>query len=142
MRVHFAFKAMLMGAALLSLSACATASNDVDDAMSLFGQPPKDLEARLKKAEAHPLGSKENPVRVNMPAGEHMYLRRLRCKNGAPPVYFRVGSFGEGVFGNIIDGYDVKCEGSEPAQSMIYMDMYFPAHNETQAVPGFTLVTP
>lgn len=98
------------------------------------------LEERIAKASAFPLGSKDNPVRVNMPQGEHSYLLRLRCSNNKAPRYERIGSFGVGVFGAIIDGYDVVCTGrGEPKKSLIYMDMYHPAHDETAAPEGFTL---
>ena len=98
------------------------------------------LEAAIGEAARHPLGSKENPVRVSMPQGQHAYLRRLRCADGKAPKFERVGNFGPGVFGSIIDGYRVACGGdAEPAESLIYMDMYHPDHVETVAPPGFTL---
>lgn len=96
-----------------------------------------ELKAAIAKAEEHPLGSAENPVRVNMPRGEHMYLRRLRCADGKAPAYDRRGNVGIGIYGNIVDLYDVRCEGQEPAE--IYMDMYF-AEEEKRPVPGFTIV--
>lgn len=102
--------------------------------------PPGKLEAAIAAAADKPLGGKENPVRVNMPAGQQAYLRRLRCSNGRAPTFFRVGNFGPGVFGSIIDGYEVTCPGGgEPAKSLIFMDMYHPGHDETAAPPGFTL---
>ena len=39
--------------------------------------------ALVAAAEAHPLGSLENPVRVGGPDGERAYLARLRCTNGS-----------------------------------------------------------
>ena len=97
------------------------------------------LEAAISKASIQPLGSKENPVRVSMPQGQQSYLRRLRCSDDKPPKFDRVGNFGPGVFGSIIDGYRVTCGGdAEPAESLIYMDMYHPDHVETAAPPGFT----
>ncbi len=97
------------------------------------------LDAAIRKASAHPLGSKDNPVRVSMPQGQHAYLRRLRCSDDKAPSFERVGNFGPGVFGSIIDGYQVICGGgAEPARSLIYMDMYHPDHDETAAPPGFT----
>jgi hypothetical protein len=91
---------------------------------------------------AHPLGTRENPVKANMPPGERAYLDRLRCADGKAPAYSRVGSFGDSPYGNIMDGYEVICQGSEPATSLIFIDMYFPGHVETRAVPGFTIVAP
>jgi len=98
-----------------------------------------DLSARISKAAQSPLGSRDNPVRVNMPEGERGYLGRLRCANDAAPSFSRTGSFGPGPFGSILDGYDVLCADSEPARSMLFLDMYHPEHDETVAPPGFTL---
>lgn len=113
------------------------------DFMELFGgrKAPagKELEKLIEQAQAHPLGSKENPVRADMPGGQRAYLSRLRCADGGRPEFCRVGSFGAGVYGRIIDGYEVVCDGSEPAKSMIFMDMYHPGHREAAAVPGFTI---
>ena len=96
------------------------------------------LEAAIRKAAGYDLGSRENPVRVSMPKGQHAYLRRLRCADNATPTFERIGSFGPGVFGSIIDGYRVLCAGgAEPGERTIYMDMYHPDHVETAAPPGF-----
>lgn len=131
-----------VGLVSVSLTACAGAPKSqtvaLDD-LPMFGAMPKDIDQRLQNASAHPLGHKENPVRVYMPEGEYAYLERLRCQNGTMPAFERIGNFGIGPFGHIIDGYDVKCPGSEPAQSTIFMDMYFPEYIETKAPPGFTL---
>jgi hypothetical protein len=97
------------------------------------------LEAAIRKAAGYDLGSRENPVRVSMPKGQHAYLRRLRCADDAAPAFERTGSFGPGVFGSIIDGYRVLCAGgAEPGERTIFMDMYHPDHVETAAPPGFT----
>lgn len=95
------------------------------------------LRAAIDKASAHPLGSKENPVRVHMPTGQRAYLSRLDCEGGETPDFFRVGNFGVGVFGNIIDGYEVTCPNSGPDKSLIFMDMYHPGNVEDRAVDGF-----
>lgn len=97
----------------------------------------KKLEKAIKKAEQHPLGSRENPVRVNMPPGERGYLWKLRCPDGQRPRFERAGSVGIGPYGNILDLYPVRCNGQEPVE--VYMDMYFP-ENETRPLPGFTIV--
>jgi len=87
---------------------------------------------------AVPLGDKGNPVRVHL-AGQEAYLSRLVCSNGAPPTFYRVGSFGVGVYGTIVDGYDVDCAGSK---RMVFMDMYHPNYVEPRPVPGFTIRAP
>jgi hypothetical protein len=93
----------------------------------------------LKKADKHPLGSERNPVRADMPDGQRAYLARLRCSNEAPPTWRRVGNLGAGVFGSIVDQYDVRCEGSHPARTIIVMDMYFSGYKETRVIDGFTI---
>lgn len=135
--------AILAAAAAATLLASTGASAQEDDLAALLGSGGRvsgeALEARIAKAAEYPLGSRENPVRVNMPDGQRSYLRRLRCANGAPPDFSRSGSAGPGPFGSIVDAYSVTCRGSEPAQSVIFMDMYHPTHDETRAPPGFTM---
>jgi|GEM_PF-6583295 len=84
------------------------------------------------------LGAQTNPVRCYDPKGERQYLNRLRCPDKNPPVYSRIGSFGIGPYGNILDGYSVKCEDKE--EVTIFMDMYHEGYVEKAAVPGFTIV--
>lgn len=131
MTIRFALAGAAMGFALMASGA---------SAQGLFGGPEgAELEAMIEKAQEHPLGSQQNPVRADMPVGQRAYLNRLRCSDGNAPAYRRVGNFGVGVFGRIIDGYEVVCEGAEPEESMIFLDMYHPGHEETEAVSGFTI---
>lgn len=102
----------------------------------------KKLEKAILKADAHPFGSEQNPVRAAQPQGQRAYLARLRCADGKAPAFDRNGSMGIGVFGNIIDSYSVRCTDSEPANSTVYLDMYHAGHVETRAVPGFTIAAP
>lgn len=129
-----AMAAILAGGAVLPAAA--------QNAADIFGNPivsGKDLEKLIEKAQAHPLGSKENPVRADMPGGQRAYLNRLRCANGQPPAFVRVGNFGRGPYERIIDGYEVTCKGSTPEKAMIFIDMYHPGHKELAAVEGFTI---
>ena len=98
------------------------------------------LEARIEQASAYPLGSQKNPVRAQMPQGQRAYLSRLRCSDLSRPTFYREGNAGLGVFGNIIDAYEVTCENAEPAKARIFMDMYHPGHIEREAVEGFGIV--
>ena len=105
-------------------------------------QDPGQQEKQKEKEKEEPkvsgdLGSQGNPVRCSGPPGERAYLNRLRCESGKAPKYFRVGSFGKGPYGHILDGYNVKCEDKDPVT--VFMDMYHD-HVETQPVPGFTIV--
>lgn len=86
------------------------------------------------------LGSEANPVRADMPPGEQAYLNRLRCSDGRPPVFSRIGSMGIQHSRHVIDGFDVVCTSGQPAKTTIYIDMYHPGHVETQPVEGFTIV--
>ena len=98
----------------------------------------KDLEKAIKKAEEHPLGSAQNPVRTTMPQGQRLYLSRLRCSDGKAPTYYRQGNVGAGPFGNIVDLYKVSCGEAQPRESDVYMDMYHGGFIESRIVPGFT----
>lgn len=99
----------------------------------------EELERLIAKADEQPLGSKENPVRVSRPQGQRAYLAKLRCADGTAPSFNRRGNLGVGVFGNIVDLYDLRCEGSEPATSEVVMDMYHLGRTEDRVVPGFTV---
>lgn len=99
------------------------------------GMKGRTLERAIAAAEKFPLGSKENPVRENGPGGQHAYLRKLRCADGAAPAFDRAGSAGDGPFGFIMDLYRVTCPGKEAVD--VYIDMYHDG-GETRPVPGFT----
>jgi len=96
-----------------------------------------ELDAAIGKAASFPLGSKENPVRAAGPSGQRAYLSRLRCADLKRPSFRRVGSMGISPYGNIVDGYSVTCEGSEPAERLIYLDMYHAGYAEDRAVEGY-----
>jgi hypothetical protein len=100
------------------------------------GRPkPTVDEAEVAK---HPLGSLQNPIRVNGPAGEHAYLARLRCEDGGRPDFQRTGSVGtRSPWGYILDAYSLTCASGQKAA--IYMDMYHREHQEDRPVPGFSL---
>lgn len=138
----------VLGAALLLASSQALAiqqpaEDPTDLQRMLAGESQVDgaeLERRIAAAAAHPLGSQHNPVRAAMPPGQRAYLRRLRCSDGTAPDFDRVGNFGIGVYGNIVDGYRLRCAGAEPAEVTVYMDMYHRGHVEERPVPGFTIL--
>lgn len=137
--------ALLCLAAALSFHAAATAQLSKEDERKLNrmmsglpGLEGKELEQAIASAETHPLGSRENPVRVEGPAGQRSYLSQLRCADGAPPKFQRSGNVGSGPYGSIVDLYAVDCGASAPGQVQVFMDMYFRGHVEARAVPGFT----
>jgi hypothetical protein len=97
----------------------------------------KEKEESAKKVSGA-LGTKTNPIRCEDPKGERQYLSRLRCTDGSRPAFSRIGSFGVGPYGNILDGYRVKCEGGD--EVTVFMDMYHEGYIEKEAVPGFAIV--
>jgi hypothetical protein len=127
---------------LLLLGGCATASQGPDLQRALAGESQvrgSALDRRIAAAARYPLGSRENPVRAEMPPGQQAYLRRLRCSDGRRPEFSRIGNFGIGVYGNIIDGYRVSCGAAGPGNVEVYMDMYHRGYVEARPVPGFTI---
>ena len=132
----------LMLASLVLAGACATTPEpDLERALAGESQVSGSaLDRRIAAAERHPLGSRNNPVRAEMPPGQHAYLRRLRCADGRAPAFSRSGNVGIGVYGNIIDAYRVNCGEARPGQVDVYMDMYHRGHVENRPVPGFTIV--
>jgi len=131
----FAIVAMLVG-----MPAVAQKTTDMAATMRSLGGPGLTgdaLVAAIEKASASPLGSKDNPVRAEGPSGQRAYLERLRCDEGKKPTYYRAGNVGDGVYGYIVDAYQVKCPGL--SEVTIYMDMYH-VWVEGAAVPGFTIL--
>ena len=98
--------------------------------------PEEEMRALVAAADAHPLGTLANPVRVGGPAGERGYLARLRCPDGAAPDIGVRREAGVGAFGSIVAAYELSCTG---ADARILFDMYHEEHVETRAPAGFTL---
>jgi hypothetical protein len=105
-----------------------------------FGPSQREVARLVERARDLPLGSAQNPVRVNMPAGEHAYIRRLRCSDGRQPRVGQRGNIGVGAFGTIVDRWPLDCGDAAPGRFDLHLDMYHPRHVETRAPEGFTLV--
>jgi hypothetical protein len=136
----------IIGAVLVGLAVPAAAQVSDEQMLQrmLSGGPlmdEADLAKAVQKAAAQPLGSRANPVRTHGPRGQHAYLNRLRCSDGAPPRWSRSGNLGPGPYTSIIDNYVVDCGAAAPGKVQVAMDMYHPDHVEQQAVPGFTMQT-
>ena len=97
--------------------------------------PEEELRALIAAAEAHPLGTLENPVRVGGPDGERAYLGHLRCPDGSALRIGARSTAGIGAFGSVVAAYDVACAA---AAGRIVFDMYHEEHVETRAPAGFT----
>ena len=100
---------------------------------------PARLREAIAAAEAHPLGSRQNPVRVAGPSGERAYLARLRCADGSVPRIGPRSNAGVGVFGTVVDVFPLDCGSAAPGRVSLVMDMYHSSHREERAPPGFTL---
>ena len=98
--------------------------------------PEQEMARLVAAANAYPLGTIENPVRVGGPDGERAYLARLSCADGSP---LRVGSrseAGQGGFGAIATAYAVSCGGTT---RRIVFDIYHQEHVENRAPAGFSI---
>ena len=105
-----------------------------------FGPPPEEVARLVERARDLPLGTARNPVRVNMPAGEHAYIARLRCADGNRPRVGQRSNDGVGAFGTIVDVWPLDCGDAAPGRFNLFLDMYHPDHVETRAPEGFTLI--
>lgn len=134
---------LLCLAGLIAGPVCAQQIGARDGTPERLGQdlgadPEGEEMAAIAAADAFPLGSRENPVRVGGPEGVHAYIGRLRCADGSQP---RVGSGkpqGVGAFGTVVDGYELDCGKAAPGKRLLVTDMYHSEHSETRAPPGFT----
>ena len=113
-----------------------TTSPEAMAAQMSQASPEEEMRALAAAADAHPLGTLENPVRVGGPAGERAYLARLRCASGAAPRIAARREAGTDAFGTVAAAYEVICG---EATARIVFDMYHEEHVETRAPAGFTL---
>jgi hypothetical protein len=129
-------------ASFVFLAGCASTADGGLESMLTGQAPRKDLSAgELADIAKHPLGSAQNPVKVEGVEGEYIYLARLRCPEDKPPVVDRRGSAGTlSPYGSIMDIYEAACDA--PPAFTIFVDMYHPGFVEQGAVPGFTIVAP
>jgi hypothetical protein len=112
-----------------------TTSPDAMVAQMRQSSPEEEMRALIAAADAHPLGSLQNPVRVGGPEGEHAYIGHLRCPDGAVPRAGNRRAAGIGAFGSVVAAYEVTCAAG-PA--IVIFDMYHEEHVETRAPAGFT----
>lgn len=103
--------------------------------ISLMGEAPP--EPDIQELNKHPLGSKENPVKVNGPSGEKHYLSRLNCASGDAVSFERVGSAGKGPYGFVMDEFKVSCP--DNVVRRVYIDMYHLENLHDVAVTPFVM---
>ncbi|HEX8256318.1 MAG TPA: hypothetical protein VF589_01685 [Allosphingosinicella sp.] len=104
-----------------------------------LGNSDQELARAAAAADAHPLGTPQNPVRVGGPAGERAYLARLRCADGSPPAIGARRSAGVAAFGSVAGLYSLDCGAAAPGKSELVMDMYHDEHVEVRAPAGFRI---
>jgi len=93
----------------------------------------------IAAANAHPLGTSANPIRVGGPEAAQAYFAASRCADGKPP---RIGSpreGGVGAFGSVLQRYTLDCGVAAPGKIDLNVDLYQEEHAETRAPAGFQL---
>ncbi|HEV7661160.1 MAG TPA: hypothetical protein VGO55_15075 [Allosphingosinicella sp.] len=127
-------------ALILALPAAAETQTPRQMMVELGAAPSdEDLARSIEQARGHPLGSRQNPVRVSGVEGEHAYMHRLRCGDGNAPRIGQRANIGVGVFGSIVDLWQLDCGDPAPGSFSLALDMYHDDHDETQAPAGLTL---
>ena len=101
------------------------------------GSPEDELRAIAAAADAHPLGTVQNPIRVGGPDGERAYIARLRCTDGSAPRVGARSEAGVGAFGSIVGAVAIACGSSS---GRLVFDQYHEEHVENRAPTGFTLL--
>ena len=135
----FAFAAAAILAAPLSAKPPREQSPVSRDVLALAGAGNSDaaIAEAIAAANAHPLGTADNPVRVGGPEGERAYLARLRCGDGSVPRIGTRADAGTGAFGTLVAAFPIDCGAAAPGKASIVMDMYHEENSEDRAPPGF-----
>lgn len=135
----------ILAAALLSSPAAAKPPREESPApKELVGapglaDPDAEFAALVAAADAHPLGSAANPVRVGGPLGERAYLARLRCGDGSLPKVGARAAGSVGGFGSATQVYPLDCGAAAPGRASIAFDIYHEEHVENRAPAGFRI---
>jgi hypothetical protein len=99
------------------------------------GSSDEEIAAVIAAANAHPLGTPANPIRVAGPDGARRYIARLRCPDGSIPHVGRDTPGPVGAFGTLTTLFPLSCGSAAPAQ--IAFDLYQEERIETRPPPGF-----
>jgi hypothetical protein len=102
------------------------------------GSSDDELDRAIAAAEAHPLGSLENPVRVAGPDGENAYLARLRCTDRSVPKIVAKAPGGPDAYGSMADMVSLDCGVAAPGKRTLAIDIYHEEHIEKRPPAGFT----
>ena len=101
--------------------------------------PEAELASAIAAANAHPLGTPANPVRVGGPLGERAYMARLRCGDGSLPKVGARSQGGVGAFGSVVTSYTLDCGAAAPGTASLAFDIYHEEHREARAPAGFRI---
>ena len=89
--------------------------------------------------EDEPLGTANNPVRVDGRAGEVSYLGRLRCPSGAAPHFHFSHRGPRGPYGNALDRFALRCVIDNRSFS-VWIDHEHPGYAEGRPIAGLESV--
>ena len=111
------------------------------DVIAAVGEGNSDaaLQQSIAAANAHPLGTAANPVRVAGPEGAQAYVGRLRCSDGSAAKIGTRRDGGVGAYGSIVHLYPVDCGAAAPGKVDLVVDIYHEENVETRAPAGFRL---
>lgn len=103
------------------------------------GNSDAELQRAIAAADAHPLGTTANPIRVAGPEGALAYVARLRCADGSAAKIGSRRDGGVGAYGSLVQLYPVDCGSTAPGRVDLLVDIYHEENVETRAPAGFTL---
>ena len=105
-----------------------------------FGEGSSDeaMARAIAAANAFPLGTLQNPIRVGGPNGARRYIAQLRCADGSTPSVGREIPGSVGVFGTLTTTFPLTCRSGAPVP--LVFDLYQEEYSETRPAPGFSLV--
>ncbi|HEX8532691.1 MAG TPA: hypothetical protein VF662_00825 [Allosphingosinicella sp.] len=103
------------------------------------GNSDDEIARQIAAADAHPLGTAANPIRVGGPEGARAYLAGLRCGDGKSPQIGAARQGGVGAFGSLLQLYPIDCGSAAPGRVELNVDQYQEEHKETRPPAGFQL---
>jgi len=103
------------------------------------GNSDIELQRSIAAANAHPLGSSANPIRVAGPEGAQAYVARLTCADGSAAKVGQRRDGGVGAYGSVVHLYPVDCGAAGPARVDLLIDIYHEENVETRPPAGFSL---
>jgi hypothetical protein len=101
------------------------------------GNGDEQLQQAIASANAYPLGTLQNPIRVEGPEGAQTYLSRLRCADGSIPKIGAKSVGGVDTFGTVTDIYPVRC--GRNTEAPLVFDIYNAENVETRPPAGFNV---